>query len=803
MIRLQFVILLLVTVVASAISQIRFEQAFESSTFPPTGWVTEYSGTLYWERANTGGYSASTHSASFLFYDASEFEIQSIVSSTFAATGVNDSLTFDHAYATFLDEVDSLIIDVSSDGGSSFARLVALEGGPTVGVGMVTALPKSGPFVPLSNEWGTKRYALPAGTNRLKFTAKSAYGNNLYLDNIRVGQSFVNDVGIQEILYPSVFVNIPFARAPKAIITNFGTAGQATAFNITMSITGPGGFAYSNTKSDTVSANSSHQVVFDSTFNPAAPGLYAVTCYTDLTGEQFRGNDTLRLTVSGANANYGTNGSTGSLLYYFTNSLAGSGAPAQPQFGWKDTTGSIDLIVNGAAVAPLTGDLDDGFFTLTNLFPGRNFELFGIPSDTTVFVSTNGLITFGEGTIEYLPTPLPSGVAPNDAIYALWADFDFSDPDVPVNRLSYKVDGDLLIVTYDRAPRYNSDADPNDFVTFQVCLRFAVSRADNSFVLVQYDQAHTGSAFIENYNGNTFPHLVGIENLLGTESVTYRYANGSTEIVHGPLFGSSLAVTFGPSYESQVTINAKAFLEGSYSTLTHNMRTNIRPLLPLAQPYTTGPWDYTGSENTPSVPDSVVDWILAELQDSAGSSSLAARRVGFIKQTGAIRSVDGAAPIVFDLMKPGSYYVVLRHRNHLPIMSATSISLGLARTVYDFSTAQSQAYGTLPMNQLEAGVFGMVAGDVNRSMIVTASDANSVFSTLNSQGYAFEDANMSGIVTAADANSAFGNLNRSTQIPAGIQDSAQKTARPAIVAGKKSTPHHDKEAKSRKRQRRQ
>ena len=464
MIRFQFVILLLFTVVASAISQIRFEQTFESPAFPPSGWTAEYSGTLYWEQGTAGGYATSSRSAEFLFYEAVGLDIQSLVSSTFAATGVNDSLTFDHAYATFLDEVDSLIIDASGDGGSSFARLVALEGGPTVGVGMVTALPNSAPFVPLSNEWGTKRYALPAGTNRLKFTAKSAFGNNLYLDNIRVGQSFVNDVGIQEVLYPAVFVNLPYTRAPKAMVKNYGNANQAAAFNITMSITGPNGFSYSSTKSDTVSANASHQIVFDSTFHPDAAGSYTVRCYTNLATDQFRYNDTVGVPVAAANANFGTNDGSGNDLYYMTNSLPGNGAPAQPQFGWKDTTGSTDLIVNGLAVAPVTGDIDDGFFALPNLFPGKDFQLFGSAADTTIFVSTNGIISFGEGSLEFLPGALPSGEVPNGAIYPLWADFDFSDPDVPVNKLSYKVDGELLIVTYDHAPRYNSETDTSDYV---------------------------------------------------------------------------------------------------------------------------------------------------------------------------------------------------------------------------------------------------------------------------------------------------------------------------------------------------
>ena len=46
--------------------------------------------------------------------------------------------------------------------------------------------PTSNEFTPQANEWATIKYSLPAGTNKVRFSAKSGYGNNLYLDNICV-----------------------------------------------------------------------------------------------------------------------------------------------------------------------------------------------------------------------------------------------------------------------------------------------------------------------------------------------------------------------------------------------------------------------------------------------------------------------------------------------------------------------------------------------------------------------------------------------------------------------------------------
>jgi hypothetical protein len=136
-----------------------------------------------------------------------------------------------------------------------------------------------------------------------------------------------------------------------------------------------------------------------------------------------------------------------------------------------------------------------------------------------------------------------------------------------------------------------------------------------------------------------------------------------------------------------------------------------------------------------------------------------------LKANGTIVDLDGTSPLRFDLLATGSYYITFSHRNHLSIMSSNALSLSTTSTVYDFSTSQSQAFGAQPMNLLEAGVFGTVTGDANRSSIITASDANDVFGALNVAGYSFFDINLSGIVTAADANRIFGNLNRGSEVP--------------------------------------
>lgn len=194
-------------------------QDFSSTEFPPQNWSVEYSGTLYWVRSDASGYGAGTGSAEFNFYDAMPGTTQSLITLTFAPTITGDSIKFDHAYCTYQDEVDQLEITTSSNGGGSYSPLVLLDGG-TSGP-LVTAPPDLDPFIPSSSQWATKKYPLPAGTNKIQFKAISQYGNNLYLDNICVVGPSVGISNLVNNLIPehySLSQNYPNPFNPSTII---------------------------------------------------------------------------------------------------------------------------------------------------------------------------------------------------------------------------------------------------------------------------------------------------------------------------------------------------------------------------------------------------------------------------------------------------------------------------------------------------------------------------------------------------------------------------------------------------------
>jgi hypothetical protein len=101
-------------------------------------------------------------------------------------------LVFDYAYATYTNEVDQLQIYCAADTGVSYTLLEVMPGGLT-GI-LNTGGAYNGYFVPNASQWATHSVALPAGTKRIRFTAVGAYGNNLYLDNVRVEETPVPEL---------------------------------------------------------------------------------------------------------------------------------------------------------------------------------------------------------------------------------------------------------------------------------------------------------------------------------------------------------------------------------------------------------------------------------------------------------------------------------------------------------------------------------------------------------------------------------------------------------------------------------
>lgn len=141
-------------------------------------------------------------------------------------------------------------------------------------------------------------------------------------------------------------------------------------------------------------------------------------------------------------------------------------------------------------------------------------------------------------------------------------------------------------------------------------------------------------------------------------------------------------------------LQVKAFLQGYYVGSGHMT-------------------DVLLNEGVNANPSVFADTLQVELHDANSPYTVLFQTRQLIQQDGNM--------ILRGLGAPGqSYFIVLKHRSGLETWSATPVQMS-AQTVYDFSTAASQAYGD-NQTEIESGVYAMYTGDINQDGFVDSFD---------------------------------------------------------------------------------
>lgn len=217
----------------------------------------------------------------------------------------------------------------------------------------------------------------------------------------------------------------------------------------------------------------------------------------------------------------------------------------------------------------------------------------------------------------------------------------------------------------------------------------------------------------------------------------------------------ALSVAITNVDEDSVRVTTRVFFQGNFNLATKQMSDNLRKLgyLPKLQPYGTllasfgysnveniPPFNYPGTETATDAmlattgDDAPVDWVLVELRDASNPKIRVAAKAGLLQRDGDIISTPSGSPSLdFNGIADGDYYVAVRHRNHIGVMSATPLRLTNEPISLDFTDPATPTYGT--DQRLTDGVTALLwGGDTNNSnssiAVGPGSDANVILGAI-------------------------------------------------------------------------
>lgn len=170
------------------------------------------------------------------------------------------------------------------------------------------------------------------------------------------------------------------------------------------------------------------------------------------------------------------------------------------------------------------------------------------------------------------------------------------------------------------------------------------------------------------------------------------------------------------------TLRVRAFLQGPFDMGTLLMDNNLSQIqaIPLQEPYTALGYVHTGGGGgevaTTAIyggitASGIVDWVVVELRDPVDPSIVVASRSALLRRDGLVVDHTQGPLLPFGPDPDGTYYIAIRHRNHLGAMTAAPMDIG-GNALADFAASGADTYGTDAV--LSDPYFSLLrAGDTN------------------------------------------------------------------------------------------
>ena len=211
----------------------------------------------------------------------------------------------------------------------------------------------------------------------------------------------------------------------------------------------------------------------------------------------------------------------------------------------------------------------------------------------------------------------------------------------------------------------------------------------------------------------------------------------------------------GDDYYGDMRLDLKVILSAAWNDANDNMDKNLNTgspnLIPLTDPYGVG-------VTVTSIPTTAVDWVKVELRNSSSRSTITNTYAKFVDVNGQVIEEDGTNMKVTGIS--GTYYVAVKHRNHLGIVTNAVVELTGAPAV-NLRSALATSWDNTSVTTndavklLETGVYGMWPGDANGDGSIkyngSSNDKNEILSVVGLStpnnivsSYSDSDLNMDG-----------------------------------------------------------
>lgn len=173
----------------------------------------------------------------------------------------------------------------------------------------------------------------------------------------------------------------------------------------------------------------------------------------------------------------------------------------------------------------------------------------------------------------------------------------------------------------------------------------------------------------------------------GTYSVANPYIGSSTTYTYTYTDGNNCTATSSPASVTVLpcngTLQVKVFLQGYYVGSS-----SMTPVL---------------MNEGIGIDATLTDTVTVELRNAVAPYAVVFTQKAILKTNGLLDINTGSLN--------GNYYLVLRHRNTLPVWSAAPIAISASGAYYDFSSGAGQSYGNNAYD-LGAGIWGVHSGEL-------------------------------------------------------------------------------------------